>query len=160
MLKAKGTIDGRETLILGLTAANVKRLQGNQPIHFHGESCKIDVDVMILYGEDEVAIAGALGIGKQTIDNAARETAIEPDENREAPLTPDRNDESAPPRYLIWSNEHAAWWRSTFGYTQFIEEARRYRYKDAQRIVNDANCALQPDDHKNETMVRAPEDNV
>jgi hypothetical protein len=41
--------------------------------------------------------------------------------------------------YLIWSNQHAMWWRpNERGYTQYIEEAGRYSRADAERIVNDA----------------------
>ena len=40
-------------------------------------------------------------------------------------------------RFLIWSNEHAMWWRrgGQRGYTQFIEEAGRYERAEAQGIV-------------------------
>jgi hypothetical protein len=42
-------------------------------------------------------------------------------------------------KWLIWSNQHAMWWRAAKrGYTQFIEEAGRYDYPDAVRIVADA----------------------
>jgi len=34
--------------------------------------------------------------------------------------------------YLIWSNEHAAWWRpNVLGYTPFFEEAGRYSREKA-----------------------------
>jgi hypothetical protein len=39
-------------------------------------------------------------------------------------------------QFLIWSNEHRMWWRADErGYTDSIEEAGRYPYDTAQRIV-------------------------
>lgn len=55
--------------------------------------------------------------------------------------------EDGPPRtrgavgvkYLVWSNEHQAWWRSgNRGYTRYIEEAGRYSEAAANAIVADA----------------------
>jgi hypothetical protein len=41
--------------------------------------------------------------------------------------------------FLIWSNEHGAWWRDNeSGYTSHIDEAGRYTRADADRIVADA----------------------
>ena len=41
--------------------------------------------------------------------------------------------------YLIWSNEHGAWWAPNgMGYTRVIEEAGRYSPGDAERIVGRA----------------------
>lgn len=41
--------------------------------------------------------------------------------------------------YLIWSNEHRAWWRGNErGYTGYIEEAGRYTYGEAYTIVRKA----------------------
>lgn len=38
--------------------------------------------------------------------------------------------------FLVWSNEHAMWWRGNQrGYTQFIEEAGRYDRAEAEGIV-------------------------
>jgi hypothetical protein len=38
--------------------------------------------------------------------------------------------------FLIWSNEHRMWWRANeCGYTDSIEEAGRYPYGLAARIV-------------------------
>lgn len=43
-------------------------------------------------------------------------------------------------RFLVWSNEHAMWWRGNQrGYTQFIEEAGRYDRAEAERIVSRAS---------------------
>jgi hypothetical protein len=43
-------------------------------------------------------------------------------------------------RYLIWSNEHAMWWRDNQrGYTQYIEEAGRYERAEAVAIVRRAS---------------------
>lgn len=43
-------------------------------------------------------------------------------------------------KYLIWSNEHAMWWRPwQSGYTQVIEEAGRYDRTEAERIVRRAS---------------------
>lgn len=41
--------------------------------------------------------------------------------------------------FLIWSNEHRAWWRPhRAGYTQCIQQAGIYSGKDAMQIVSDA----------------------
>lgn len=41
--------------------------------------------------------------------------------------------------YLIWSNQHGAWWApAERGYTQYIEEAGRYSEQRALAIVADA----------------------
>lgn len=43
------------------------------------------------------------------------------------------------PMFLIWSNQHAQWWRpNKRGYTQWIEEAGRYPQAVAQALVEDA----------------------
>lgn len=43
-------------------------------------------------------------------------------------------------KYLIWSNEHNAWWRPNGnGYTKSIEEAGRYTFERAAEICRDAN---------------------
>lgn len=40
------------------------------------------------------------------------------------------------PVWMIWSNEHGAWWGpGEVGYTSVIEAAGRYTLKDARRIV-------------------------
>ena len=46
-------------------------------------------------------------------------------------------------KYLIWSNEHNAWWASNAvgGYSKSIEFARRYNRATALEICNYANRA-------------------
>lgn len=40
------------------------------------------------------------------------------------------------PLFLVWSNQHAQWWRpAERGYTAIIEEAGRYSRAEAERIV-------------------------
>jgi hypothetical protein len=47
--------------------------------------------------------------------------------------------------YIIWSEEHQAWWRpGGSGYTRSLLEAGRYSQKDAVSIVTDANKAPSP----------------
>lgn len=42
--------------------------------------------------------------------------------------------------YLIWSNEHNAWWRpNSQGYTHSIAAAGRYSLKEAISVSNQAN---------------------
>ncbi len=54
--------------------------------------------------------------------------------------TPDLIVEESDPLYLVWSNEHRAWWRPGHcGYTNRIEAAGRYSRVDALRICNGAN---------------------
>jgi hypothetical protein len=50
----------------------------------------------------------------------------------------DARDYKEKPRYLIWSNEHRAWWRpGRAGYTTKLEAAGRYSREEALRT-----CAL------------------
>lgn len=45
-------------------------------------------------------------------------------------MTADKNQ-----RWLIWSNEHRAWWRAhSCGYTRRIEDAGLYSYAEAKSI--------------------------
>lgn len=73
--------------------------------------------------------------------------------------------------FLIWSNEHAMWWRANQrGYTQYIEEAGRYERAEAVGIVRraslDGQLGVRRHDpvtgHTNlcmpEVMVSAPEE--
>lgn len=47
-------------------------------------------------------------------------------------------------RYLIWSNQHGAWWGpDRRGYTLMVEEAGRYPLDQARAIVRDATLAGQ-----------------
>lgn len=42
-------------------------------------------------------------------------------------------------QYLIWSNEHQAWWRqNSAGYTMLVEDAGRYSRDEALKIASDA----------------------
>lgn len=43
--------------------------------------------------------------------------------------------------FLIWSNQHGAWWRpNERGYASVLEEAGIYPRADAERIVRSATC--------------------
>lgn len=45
-------------------------------------------------------------------------------------MTPDKDQ-----RWMIWSNEHGAWWRrNSHGYTRKVEEAGLYGYDEAKSI--------------------------
>ncbi len=61
--------------------------------------------------------------------------------------------------YLIWSNEHGAWWRpGCHGYTLDIREAGRYAEKDATMTVAQAGAwGPHGPEVPNEVMVLAPE---
>ena len=49
--------------------------------------------------------------------------------------------------YLIWSNEHVAWWRpDRCGYTAYIDAAGRYSREDAIKICSSANYGFIQDD--------------
>jgi len=55
--------------------------------------------------------------------------------------------------YLIWSYEHAAWWRGAFaGYTPDAIAAGRYSYEQARNICWEAN-KHRPVDEPHEVMV-------
>lgn len=44
-------------------------------------------------------------------------------------------------RYLIWSNEHRAWWaRGGWGYSPGLTNAGRYSREEALRLCRDAIC--------------------
>ncbi len=51
--------------------------------------------------------------------------------------------------YLIWSNEHRAWWRpNRLGYTEFHERAGRYTRDEAiaeSRVRDQIPCAPLPE---------------
>lgn len=60
--------------------------------------------------------------------------------------------------YLIWSNEHAAWWGpNRRGYTTSIGAAGRYSADEAKAIFEQANGHLRPEDELREVPVLAPE---
>lgn len=55
--------------------------------------------------------------------------------------------------WLIWSNEHNAWWSpASMGYSTLIQEAGKYSFEEAVKIVRHANKYCNPD-KPNETMV-------
>ena len=59
--------------------------------------------------------------------------------------------------WLIWSNEHRAWWGpGSMGYVGIIERAGRYSFKTAQEICDGANRYL-PEGNTYEVMVLSPE---
>jgi len=61
-------------------------------------------------------------------------------------------------RFLIWSNEHEAWWGSgRHGYVYIIRLAGRYERDEAEAICRNANAYLPKDAEPNEVMVLAPE---
>ena len=48
--------------------------------------------------------------------------------------------------YVIWSEEHGAWWRfGSAGYTHSLEQAGRYTKGQADLIVADANLVIHPE---------------
>lgn len=62
------------------------------------------------------------------------------------------------PYWLIWSNEHSAWWRAGgHGYTVDVNEAGRFMFEQAAKICSNANCYLRPGGPPNEVMSPAPE---
>jgi hypothetical protein len=57
--------------------------------------------------------------------------------------------------FLVWSEEHGAWWRpGRMGYTRSIREAGRYSLEDAADICERANRYV--DDGFNEVAVFDP----
>jgi hypothetical protein len=49
------------------------------------------------------------------------------------------------PRYLIWSEEHQAWWLANkHGYTRSIFEAGHFSQPEVAEIVQKANAYLDP----------------
>jgi len=58
------------------------------------------------------------------------------------------------PRYLIWSNEHRAWWRDNrCGYTTRLAEAGFYTREDALAICTDAHGGWRLNEPPPEIMV-------
>lgn len=55
-------------------------------------------------------------------------------------------------KFLIWSNEHSAWWApNKVGYTKVRAEAGRYELREAIRICAEANVTIH-DSKPDETM--------
>jgi hypothetical protein len=62
------------------------------------------------------------------------------------------------PNYLIWSNEHRAWWApNECGYVKIISKAGRYSEVRATQICENANSYQNINEEPNEVMVLAPE---
>lgn len=58
------------------------------------------------------------------------------------------------PQWLIWSNEHGAWWKpGRYGYTKSRLEAGRYSFEEAAEICTDANAQRQDVQQPNEAMI-------
>lgn len=60
MLKGKGTNNGREVLIFGLSFENLKRLKEDKPIMVYREEMGIVYDIIIFAGETEAQMAKAV----------------------------------------------------------------------------------------------------
>jgi hypothetical protein len=57
--------------------------------------------------------------------------------------------------YLIWSNEHRAWWRpNKCGYTVHLAVAGRYSHDEALRICRNARDGWMPGEPPPEIPVR------
>lgn len=60
--------------------------------------------------------------------------------------------------YLVWSNEHDAWWRpNRCGYTGELWDAGRYTESDAAEICRKASYGWRGGSPPPEVMVSAPE---
>jgi len=56
--------------------------------------------------------------------------------------------------WLIWSNEHKAWWGPRKnGYTRTRDDAGYYTFEEALQIVREANMHRSPDQEPYEAMV-------
>ena len=59
--------------------------------------------------------------------------------------------------YLIWSNEHRAWWKGNrHGYTTRTDKAGIFTDMEARSIVMNANRFQKPGEAPNEIIVEAP----
>jgi len=57
MIKATmQTNEGKDILLLGLSAENINRLKEGKPIHIAGDELGLDNDVLLVYGETEAHI--------------------------------------------------------------------------------------------------------
>ena len=57
MIKATmETGEGKNVLVLGISAENVIRLKEGKPIHITGEELGLECDVLLVYGETESQI--------------------------------------------------------------------------------------------------------
>lgn len=58
--------------------------------------------------------------------------------------------------WLIWSNEHGAWWRAgESGYTKSKQNAGRYSFEKACQIVERANMYVPDDQIPKEAMIKS-----
>ena len=58
MIKAKiSGHGGRDVVLLGIDAENVKRLQEGKPIMIQGQHLLVDLDILIVYGQTLEEIA-------------------------------------------------------------------------------------------------------
>ena len=56
--------------------------------------------------------------------------------------------------YVVWSNEHAAWWApNRCGYTTRLNSAGWYSRKEAIDIARNARDGQQPDGNPNEIAI-------
>lgn len=56
--------------------------------------------------------------------------------------------------FLIWSNEHRAWWGPAHrGYTSLADRAGRYTREEAVKICNGANYGWDGDSNPNELPI-------
>jgi len=64
-----------------------------------------------------------------------------------------------PQNFVIWSEEHGAWWGSdetNFNYTRSLVKARRYPQVEAYRIADDANRFLPESEPLREVPIPDP----
>jgi hypothetical protein len=60
-------------------------------------------------------------------------------------------------KYLIWSEEHKAWWKAEkFGYTRSLREAGRYELEEGLKIVEGANKHLKPGEQRLAYLIPDP----
>jgi hypothetical protein len=70
MLRARATIDGQPTLLLGLSFKNLDKFRaepGDTFIKIKGEEMNIPFDILIFSGETEAKMAEMVRIGPDTI---------------------------------------------------------------------------------------------
>ncbi|TXI84271.1 MAG: hypothetical protein E6Q40_09630 [Cupriavidus sp.] len=96
---------------------------------------------------------------QKTEDGNEQSRACETGEANAAKDTKGNLDRSEAAIYLVYSNEHKAWWRPDGkGYTTFVESAGRYTFEEASAICSgNRRSASRPGDPPPEVMVCAPE---
>jgi hypothetical protein len=99
---------------------------------------------------------GAGDLGAQPVE-CGDEHRADPDALPATPEGPDVTEDTR--NYLIWSNEHRAWWGPGYrGYVQIISHAGRYKLTEATVICTNANAYLSATAEPNEVMLLAPEE--